>query len=867
MIAPGELQDEVKKTDKHVSASSAGVLSRLAAGAITLPFLLALPGYIDPERLWWNLGLGASLAGVFLVAQFMAEQVARRAGGGLVGAFAAVILTLGLLGFASTQDYGFEHAFTDLGLVYLIFFVAAAASWIAPLLGRVVLALLLIPLSAAALVQAVHMQTFGFAIGRAGYRAILQSSGPEALEFANHFLGAGSLAAAAAVLALVTTAVLFVRPGRPSGRALGLGSACAAIVFPILGEHGWIVASRLQGFGEATEYAQEIVEYRDLLESRGARPLDARIAQEAPFAGQPQTYVFVIGESLTRNHMSLYGYWRETTPRLAALAPEMAVFTDVVSPHSHTEPSLELVLTLATQSNGLRFTDASNYSLIEILRAAGFTTWWLSNQNSFGPWDNKTAVLARAADRVHYTSTRSGAFITGPLDEALLEPFAAALADPAPRKAIFLHVLGSHFEYAKRYPPEAAVFRELPAAREIGARFMPLRRSRQVNEYDNAVRYFDRLSGEIIEKVRATGQAAAVTIFADHGENLYEFKGHYWQQFTNDHVEVPLMLWFSSEYGRLAGSAALEQARAGAALPFALEDLPHLVADLMRLQDMRLERVRSPLSVAYRPPTARPLFERSVVYEEADEPLLNVRRALRHIARAEPGLRGAVWAHRVNTLGKMMEVAGEFAGAEIDVVYEAGTGTLLVNHPPTPPSGLTLDELLAYANRLNPRLALWLDVKNLDEANAPHVVEALDRLDARHAIRSRALVETGHTGPAAAKLRQARFLSSYYLPTAVVTRHEPAVSASPCQGAAEIERAVERGRFAAVSYDWRGRRWVERCLGRFVRSRALRTYTWDLGVVLSDALAQEGLDGARLREYAQLSAVLLPYRSSFDDWR
>jgi hypothetical protein len=40
-----------------------------------------------------------------------------------------------------------------------------------------------------------------------------------------------------------------------------------------------------------------------------------------------------------------------------------------------------------------------------------------------------------------------------------------------------------------------------------------------------------------------------------------------------------------------------------------------------------------------------------------------------------------------------------------------------------------------------------------------------------------------------------------------------------------------------------------------------------LGVVLSDALAQEGLDGARLREYAQLSAVLLPYRSSFDDWR
>jgi len=172
--------------------------------------------------------------------------------------------------------------------------------------------------------------------------------------------------------------------------------------------------------------------------------------------------------------------------------------------------------------------------------------------------------------------------------------------------------------------------------------------------------------------------------------------------------------------------------------------------------------------------------------------------------------------------------------------------------------------LLAYANRLNPQLALWLDLKNLNEANAGAVLEELERLDARHALRTRALVETGHTGPAAALLRKAGFLSSYYLPTRVVTQGA-GKDVVPCDGAVELERIVRAGRFAAVSYDWRGRTWVERCLGGFVRAHGLRSYAWDLAPVLSDARAHELLEGERLRAYAGVTAVLLPFRSLFDD--
>jgi hypothetical protein len=159
-------------------------------------------------------------------------------------------------------------------------------------------------------------------------------------------------------------------------------------------------------------------------------------------------------------------------------------------------------------------------------------------------------------------------------------------------------------------------------------------------------------------------------------------------------------------------------------------------------------------------------------------------------------------------------------------------------------SGLTLDELVAYANRLNPKLALWLDVKNLDEKNGAAVLAALRQLEARHAIRGRALVETGHTGPAAAALRAAGFQTSYYLAT------------SGCDPA-KLESLLALRRFAAVSYDFKERDAAQRCAADAVRKLKLRTYTWDL----------QGIDPSRREAYGAYSGVLLTLGSRFADWR
>jgi len=828
----------------------------LAAAGVALPFAVALAQHSDAEHWWFDLPLWLLVALIFAAAAFVARRIAGlRRGVWLSAGFAAVFLALAALDFVRAQRYALADPATDLALLFIVFYAAVAATRLSVIAGRIVLLVPLLGLLVPAVVRAGHASNFGSEIGAEGYRAILQTNPGEVLEFFGRFISGGTFFMVIAAVALALAAAWFALPVLIPGEGLAWSGGFALAAAALAYENAVLVGERFQGYREAVAYMADMSEYRALREARRRTGAPPRVTQQGPLAGQPQTYVFVIGESLSRNHMSLYGYWRETTPQLARLAPELAVFTDVISPHSHTDASLERVLTLANDTNRFTFADPRNYSLVELLRAAGFTTWWISNQNTFGPWDNQTAVLARDAERVRYLNQGSGAFVTGAYDEVLIEPLGAALADPAPRKAIFLHFLGNHWEYSKRYPAGHTAFVAPPTEREIGAWRNVHSSPKSIDHYDNAVRYHDHLVVQVIERLRGLQQPAALVMFADHGESVYAGRFHNWREFTRDHLEVPLILWFSPRY-RSAAGGTLERARGAARLPFALEDLPHLVGDLAHLDSPLLERRRSPLSPDYAAPKTRRAFHSQLVYEEADEPLLNAQRSLKRLAPFKPQL----WAHRVNTLGKMMEAVRLFDGVEIDVVLDGATGELLVNHPPAAPSGLTLDQQLAYAGRLAPKLALWLDVKNLSEANAAGVVAALKRLDARHSIRGRALVETDHTGPAAALLRSAGFTSGYYLPTALVT------SRAGCDAAAELENMLVARRFTAVTYDFRGRRWVERCLGDAIRRLGLSTYTWDVERSLSDR-DYPAPDDDRKRLYPSTTGVLLSFRSLFDDWR
>ena len=90
------------------------------------------------------------------------------------------------------------------------------------------------------------------------------------------------------------------------------------------------------------EFQREIKMYKQM-KNRGLSTVEAKIN---PIENCPQICVLVIGESVNRSHLGLYGYGRNTTPKFIA-RNDIFVYNDVVSPYSLT---LDAVLALYTES-------------------------------------------------------------------------------------------------------------------------------------------------------------------------------------------------------------------------------------------------------------------------------------------------------------------------------------------------------------------------------------------------------------------------------------------------------------------------------------------------------------------------------------
>ena len=104
-------------------------------------------------------------------------------------------------------------------------------------------------------------------------------------------------------------------------------------------------------------------------------------AQGAP--ATPQGVVVVIIDTLRRDHLSVWGYDRETAPRLSALAAEGVVADDAIAQAAWTKVSVPSILTsLYPTSHGVRdFADllpASAETMAEVFRKAGYATFGFS---------------------------------------------------------------------------------------------------------------------------------------------------------------------------------------------------------------------------------------------------------------------------------------------------------------------------------------------------------------------------------------------------------------------------------------------------------------------------------------------------------
>ncbi|MBT8304636.1 MAG: sulfatase-like hydrolase/transferase, partial [Bacteroidia bacterium] len=252
-----------------------------------------------------------------------------------------------------------------------------------------------------------------------------------------------------------------------------------------------------------------------------------------------ETFVIVIGESLTRHHMSIYGYDRSTNPRLETIKDELLVFADVISPSTYTIPSLEKALTFSNYEDS---TAVDKGSLIQLFNSVGFKTYWISNQQPLNESRNMVTEIAYAADETHFINMASNE-LSSSYDEMLIPKYEAALKDDYPKKVIFLHLLGNNYEYKKRYPEQFHVFStQDDKYQEI---------EDIIDAYDNACVYNDYIVSEVLEKLKQKDNESFMLYFSSHGEEVYQTQdsyGHMEEDASKPMYDIPFILWVSNKF-------------------------------------------------------------------------------------------------------------------------------------------------------------------------------------------------------------------------------------------------------------------------------------------------------------------------------
>lgn len=272
-------------------------------------------------------------------------------------------------------------------------------------------------------------------------------------------------------------------------------------------------------------------------------------ARQAPGNDFQQTIVVVIGESARYDRWSLNGYQRETNPYLSQ-ETNLVNFSDMITAVAATRLSVPIITTRKPAAQSLK-AGFSEKSFLSAYKEAGFKTFWLSNQMSFGQFDTPTSVIAKEADVTQFLNL--GGFTNkSSYDQILLTPLQNALDDSAPNKLIVLHTLGNHWNYSHRYPQAYDQWKPslFGVANPV---YTDLKNKEAINNsYDNSMLYTDWILARMIQQLKVLPHMSALWYVSDHGQTLYDgscnlaFHGHN----TQFEFHIPAFFWYSDQYAK-----------------------------------------------------------------------------------------------------------------------------------------------------------------------------------------------------------------------------------------------------------------------------------------------------------------------------
>ncbi|MDH0646588.1 phosphoethanolamine transferase [Pseudomonas sp. GD03858] len=214
----------------------------------------------------------------------------------------------------------------------------------------------------------------------------------------------------------------------------------------------------------------------------------------------------VVADSLRSERMGLYGYARQTTPRLQRYLDShpSALVRPGVSAGVATDVSLPYLLNPIREPGQDHLLREGDINLFRFAREAGMRTHWISSQES--------RLLAHLGSRhldVAITREDHPLRFLKRQDHALLE-----ILDQqrfGPRNFVVLNLRTAHLPYARNYMHQQGE-RPWPDQGVQG----------QANAYDNSIHYLDGLLEDVIARFDRLEGERYLVITGDHGQRLGE---------------------------------------------------------------------------------------------------------------------------------------------------------------------------------------------------------------------------------------------------------------------------------------------------------------------------------------------------------
>ncbi|SPF39475.1 membrane hypothetical protein [Candidatus Sulfotelmatobacter kueseliae] len=448
-------------------------------------------------------------------------------------------------------------------------------------------------------------------------------------------------------------------------------------------------------FSRDTLRLASVYQGTQLIQQRMIRATGAELTHFTRPRSGPRLVVY-LGESTNRE------LYRALAGRIEA-APfkdNVVWFEQVISPHSHTAPSLLRALTVSDDPRGdqLKYdTELWRANLISVLNRMGVGAEWYSNQGR-DEWPAKW--FATEANHACFQEQSGGSFFTGyrKPDSELLPSILRAIRSPE-RSAIFFHSYAGHVPYCENLPAGApAVSRDVRTMLSFQAAFGDLlilnrqRHLREINCYDRALAYIAANLDVVMKEMWKATEPMVLVYFSDHGEDVLDGTGHDSSSATFRKIEVPLVVFFNEAAGRHYRHE-LDAARANKGIRYSLAWISDSLLDIAGLAYKRdlLSIFRGLNQTPDRYSSLRIEHgKRSVIAVDGDRDAQGVASltnidlyAKRRLIHSFPGgWEDRICAHRADSWMKFNEAAQVFPCLEIDLVLDAAGRQVYVFHPP-----------------------------------------------------------------------------------------------------------------------------------------------------------------------------------------